>query len=110
NAVQEMFLPLLKLTRPEVRDAWAHYETGVHALFTVSMHARSEKESLKTAFSRLGEGQVALTKVCVVVPAATDCRDARAVLRELGLRFDPRRDVLLLPGTSADTLDFTGPR
>src|SRR5947207_9601331 len=28
NAVQEMFLPLLKLTRPEVRDAWAHYETG----------------------------------------------------------------------------------
>jgi 4-hydroxy-3-polyprenylbenzoate decarboxylase len=110
NAVQEMFLPLLKMTRPEVRDAWAHYETGFHALFTVSMRPRYEKESLKTAFSLLGEGQVALTKVCVVVPHDCDCRDAVAVLREIGQRFDPSRDVQILGSTSADTLDFTGPR
>lgn len=110
NAVQEMFLPLLRATRPEVADAWAHFETGFHALMTVSMRPRYEKESLKTAFSLLGEGQVALTKVCVVVPADVDCRDACAVLRALGRRFDPGRDALVLPNTSTDTLDFTGPR
>lgn len=110
NAVQDLFLPLLKLTRPEVRDAWAHYETGFHALLTVSMRPRYEKESLKTAFSLLGEGQVALTKVCIVVREDVDCRDAVAVLREIARRFDPRRDALVLPNTSADTLDFSGPR
>jgi UbiD family decarboxylase len=109
NAVQEMFLPLLKLTRPEVRDAWAHYETGFHALFTVSMQPRYEKESLKTAFSILGEGQVALTKVCVVVRADVDCRDARQVLLQMRRRFVPSRDVLIAHATSTDTLDFTGP-
>ena len=110
NAVQEMFLPLLRFTRPEVRDAWAHYETGFHALFTVSMRPRYEKESLKTAFSILGEGQVALTKVCVVVREDVDCRDARQVLLQMRRRFDPSRDVIIAHATSTDTLDFTGPR
>lgn len=110
NAVQEMFLPLLKVVRPEVRDAWAHYETGFHALFTVSMNPRYEKESIKTAFSILGEGQVALTKVCVVVRGDVDCRSARAVLGQMRRRFDPSRDVLIAHATSTDTLDFTGPR
>ena len=39
-----------------------------------------------------------------------DCRDAVAVLREMARRFDPRRDVIIVGGTSTDTLDFTGPR
>ena len=110
NAVQEMFLPLLKVARPEVRDAWAHYETGFHALFTVSMRPRYEKESLKTAFSILGEGQVALTKVCIVVREDVDCRDAKQVLLQMRRRFDPSRDVIIAHATSTDTLDFTGPQ
>jgi 3-polyprenyl-4-hydroxybenzoate decarboxylase len=110
NAVQDMFLPLLRVPRPEVRDAWAHYETGFHALLTVSMRPRYAKESLKSAFSLLGEGQVALTKACVVVREDVNCRDAVAVLREMARRFDPRRDVIIVGGTSTDTLDFTGPR
>ena len=109
-AAQEMFLPLLRMTRPEIRDAWAHYETGFHALFTISMRPRYEKESLKTAFSILGEGQVALTKCCIVVREDVDCRDVRAVLAEMRRRFVPSRDVLIAHATSADTLDFTGPR
>ncbi len=110
NAVQDMFLPILKFTRPEVRDAWAFYETGFHALFSVAMEPRYEKESIKTACSVLGEGQVSLTKVCVVVRGSVNCRDFRSILREWGRRFDPGRDAVLLPNTSADTLDFTGPR
>ena len=110
NAVQDMFLPILKFIRPEVRDAWAFYETGFHGLFAVSMRPRYEKESIKTACSVLGEGQVSLTKVCVVVRGDVDCRDFRAILREWARRFDPSRDAILLPNTSADTLDFTGPR
>jgi 4-hydroxy-3-polyprenylbenzoate decarboxylase len=110
NAVQEMFLPLLRLVRPEVRDAWAWYETGFHALLTVSMRPRYEKESLKTAFSLLGEGQIALTKACLIVRDDVDCRDIRAVLAEVRRRFDPARDVVIIPNTAADTLDFAGPR
>ncbi|MEM7246590.1 MAG: UbiD family decarboxylase [Acidobacteriota bacterium] len=110
EAVQEMFLPLLKLPRPEIRDAWAFYEAGFHALFAVSMRTRYEKESLKTAFSLLGEGQVSLTKILMVAPHDVDCRDPFALFRALGRRFDPRRDLHVFGGTSADTLDFTGPK
>ena len=109
NAVQEMFLPLLKLQRPEVRDAWAFYETGFHALFTVSMEPRYEKESIKTACSILGEGQVALTKVCVVVPAAVNCRDAGEVLRALARRFEPGPRLLDLDQHVGRHARFHGP-
>jgi 4-hydroxy-3-polyprenylbenzoate decarboxylase len=74
------------------------------------MRPRYERESLKTAFSLLGEGQVSLTKACLVVGPEVDCRDARTVLREIGRRFDPSRDAFIIPNTSADTLDFTGPK
>ena len=78
--------------------------------FAVSMRPRYEKESLKTALSLLGEGQVSLTKVLAVVPHEVDCRNAHDILDALGKRLVPSRDVHLLGGTSTDTLDFTGPR
>jgi UbiD family decarboxylase len=109
NAVQEIFTPLLRMTRPEVREVWSFYEGGFHTLLAVSMESRYRKEGIKTALGLLGEGQLSLTKCVVVVDGTTSPRSFRGLLRAIRDRFRPSRDFLLLPGTSMDTLDFTGP-
>lgn len=108
NSVQEIFTPFAKMTRPEIRDLWSFYEGGFHTLLAVSMESRYKKEGLKTALGLLGEGQLSLSKVVIVVPHGTSPRDFRAILRALRESFRPSRDFLLLPGTSMDTLDFAG--
>ncbi|MBI4605180.1 MAG: UbiD family decarboxylase [Planctomycetes bacterium] len=109
NSVQEMFTPFLRATRPEVRDLWSFYEGGFHTLLAVSMESRYRKEGVKTALGLLGEGQLSLSKVVVVVDHETPARSFRALLRAIRDRFVPSRDFLLLHGTSMDTLDFAGP-
>ncbi len=108
NSVQEIFTPLARMTRPEIRDLWSFYEGGFHTLLAVSMESRYKKEGLKSALSLLGEGQLSLSKAVVVVNHETNARDFRSLLRAIGQRFRPSRDFLLLPGTSMDTLDFAG--
>jgi 4-hydroxy-3-polyprenylbenzoate decarboxylase len=108
NAVQEMFTPFIRVTRPEVREVWSFYEGGFHTLLAVSMESRYRKEGIKTALGLLGEGQLSLTKAVVVVNHETPARSFRAILRAVRERFKPSRDFILLPGTSMDTLDFAG--
>jgi 4-hydroxy-3-polyprenylbenzoate decarboxylase len=109
NAAQEMFLPLLKLMRPELSDLWTYYEAGFHNLAVASVRQRYLKEGLKTAFWLLGEGQLSLTKFLVLTDPSVDVRRIDQVLDAIRDHFDPAEDLLLLPGTSQDTLDFTGP-
>lgn len=107
DAVQEMLLPLLKIMHPEVVDLWAYQEAGFHNLLVISVKERFEKEAVKTALWALGEGQLALSKVVVVVGPETNARSFNSVLRAIRDNFDPREDFFLLPATSQDTLDFT---
>jgi len=92
---------------PEIADMWSYYQTGFHNLLVVSVTNRFAKEGVKTALSLLGQGQLGLTKVAVLVSAGVNVKNFRAVLREIAANFDPAEDFLLLPGVPLDTLDFT---
>jgi 4-hydroxy-3-polyprenylbenzoate decarboxylase len=107
NAVQEMLLPLLKIMHPNLVDLWAYYETGFHNLAVASVKQRYAKEAIKTAFALLGQGQMSLSKCIILVDPDVNVRSFPEVLKALNKNFDPRRDLLLLPGTAQDTLDFT---
>lgn len=107
EAFQAMFGPLLRLLHPELRGLWAYYEAGFLNLTVAAVAVRYPKEAMKAAFALLGQGQLSLHKVLVLVDASVDPRDFRAVLRAIGQHFDPREDFTLLPRTSLDTLDFT---
>jgi 4-hydroxy-3-polyprenylbenzoate decarboxylase len=107
EAVQEILSPLLRLMRPEVQDVWAYYEAGFHNLLVVSVNQRYGKEAMKTAFGLLGEGQLSLSKLIILVDTQVNVRDWHAVLQAVRLNFDPHEDVLILPGVPLDTLDFT---
>ncbi len=106
-AATEMIGPLVRLLNPNVIDLWAFPEAGFHNLLGVSLRERHPREALKTAFALLGLGQLALTKVMILVREDVNCRSFRALLREVWFRFDPQRGLLLLPTAPLDTLDFT---
>jgi 4-hydroxy-3-polyprenylbenzoate decarboxylase len=107
EAINAFSKPMLQLMHPEISDFWTFFEAGFHNLLTVAVKQRHAKEGVKTALGLLGQGQLSLCKVVVLVDAGVDPRDFQAVLREAAEHFDPREDVLLLPGTPLDTLDFT---
>ncbi len=109
EALQELTLPLLKFTKPAVADLWAYPETGFHPLAVASVRERYPHEALKHALGLLGEGQLSLTKVLILVPAGVNVRDFAAVSNALWANLDPSSGLHLLAPTAQDTLDFTGP-
>ena len=108
DAAQLATKPLIRLMRKEVRDMWSYYESGFHNLLVVSVDSRYSREQMKTAFGILGEGQLSLTKVMVLVDTDTDPSDIRAVARAVSRNFRAETDFRLLARTAMDTLDFTG--
>ena len=107
EAVAQMFVGALRLLHPEIRDLWAYYEAGFHNLLAVAVGNRYAKEAKKTALGLMGTGQLALTKVIVLVDEDVDVRDRAAVFGAIARNFDPAEDFLLVPGVPLDTLDFT---
>ncbi len=107
EASQEILKPFLKMIRPEVRDLWAYYEAGFHNLLVVSVETRYTKEPIKTALGLLGEGQLGLSKVVVLVEPDVNVRSFPDVLRAIQRNFDPHNDFLLISRAPLDTLDFT---
>ncbi len=107
EATQKILGPLARLMHPEVRDIWAFYEAGFHNFLSISTRQRYGKESMKTAISLVGEGQLSLTKCAVVTGEKTNIRNFREVIRAIGENFDSHYDFLLLPNVPLDTLDFT---
>ena len=107
RAVGEIVGPLIKVVNPNIVDLFASDDAVFHNLLTVSCKERHPKEVLKTSFNLLGTGQLALTKVTLMVREEVPVRDYRRVLRELWHRFDPAERMLLIPTAPLDTLDYT---
>jgi UbiD family decarboxylase len=108
-ALQDMTVPLLRVIRPALSDVWAYPETGFHPLAVAAVRERYTHEALKHAMGLLGEGQVSLTKILIMVDPDVNVRDFAAVSRALWRNLDPVSGLHLLAPTAQDTLDFTGP-
>jgi len=107
NAVQDLLGPLIRLPHPEIRDLWSFEATGFHHLLVAASEERFEKEAMRSAFGLLGQGQLGLTKVLVMVGRGVDPRNLDAVLDAIADRFEPAEDFHLLAKVPFDTLDFT---
>ena len=106
-AAGEMIGPLIRVINPNVVDLSAYDDAGFHNLLAVALKERHPKEVLKTALALLGTGQLALTKVLVMVQEDVPVRSFSVLLRELWYRFEPEERMLLLPIGALDTLDYT---
>ena len=107
EAVAAIAGPLIRLVHPQVVALHAWFEAGFHNLLVVSARQRHRKEAVKTALALLGQGQLALTKVAIVVDPEVPVDDWDAVLEAFRAHWSAADDALLLPGVPQDTLDFT---
>jgi 4-hydroxy-3-polyprenylbenzoate decarboxylase len=104
SASVRLFLPVLRLTFPELVDIALPAEGVFHNLMFVSIRKTYPMQAYKVMYGLWGMGQMMFTKYIVVVDADVDVHNTSQVLFALGANTDPQRDCILTKGP-ADVLD-----
>jgi 4-hydroxy-3-polyprenylbenzoate decarboxylase len=105
EAVERLFLPLVKKTIPEIVDMHLPVEGVFHNLMIVAIDKRFPGHARKTMHAIWGTGQMMFTKTIVVVDRDVDVRNAAEVVWRALTAIDPERDIELVKGP-VDELDF----
>jgi 4-hydroxy-3-polyprenylbenzoate decarboxylase len=106
EAVERLFLPLVKKTIPEIVDMHLPVEGIFHNLMLVAIDKRFPGHARKTMHAIWGTGQMMFTKTIVVVDADVNVHDPREVLWKALTAIDPERDLEIVRGP-VDELDFS---
>ncbi|HBC55280.1 MAG TPA: UbiD family decarboxylase [Alphaproteobacteria bacterium] len=110
EALNEVFVPLLRQQFPEITDFWlppegCSYRIGVVAIRKA--YPGHAKRIMMGIWSFLR--QFMYTKWVIVVDDDIDIRDWKDVMWAISTRMDPVRDVTLIENTPIDYLDFASP-
>ena len=103
-AIERIFLPLMKMTHPEIVDVSMPAEGIVHNLMIVSIRKSFPGHARKVMNAIWSLGQAMFTKVLVVVDHDVNVHDYREVVWKALCAIDPERDVQFTLGP-VDTLD-----
>ncbi len=104
HATERIFLPLLKLTVPEIVDYHMPAAGIFHNLVFVSIRKEYPGQAYKVMHAMWGQGLMALSKVIVVVDADVNVQDQEEVWWIALNNIDPKRDVEFARGP-VDVLD-----
>ncbi len=105
EAVERLFLPLVKKTIPEIVDMYLPVEGIFHNLMIVSIDKRFPGHARKTMHAIWGTGQMMFEKTIVVVDKDVDLRKGPELLWRVLTAIDPERDIEFVHGP-VDELDF----
>jgi 4-hydroxy-3-polyprenylbenzoate decarboxylase len=103
-AIERVFLPLMKMTHPEIVDVSLPAEGIVHNLMIVAIRKSFPGHARKVMNAIWSLGQAMFTKVIVVVDDDVNVHDYREVVWKALCAIDPERDVQFMLGPM-DTLD-----
>ena len=103
-AIERLFLPLLKLSIPEVVDYHMPFEGIFHNLMIVSIRKQFPGHARKVMNAVWGLPQAMFCKCIVVVDEDVDVRDPREVVWKALNHIDPERDIQFSMGP-LDILD-----
>jgi 4-hydroxy-3-polyprenylbenzoate decarboxylase len=104
KAIERIFLPLLRLQLPEVRDMCMPAEGVVHNLMLVSIRKSYPGHARKVMHAIWGLGQAMFSKVIVVVDEDVDVQNVSQVAWRALNNIDPQRDIEFVLGP-VDSLD-----
>jgi 4-hydroxy-3-polyprenylbenzoate decarboxylase len=104
KAIERIFLPLMRLQLPEVRDIAMPAEGVFHNLMLVSMRKSYPGHARKVMHAIWGMGQAMFSKCIVVVDEDVDVQNAREVAWKALNNIDPQRDIEFVMGP-VDSLD-----
>ncbi len=109
-ALNEVFVPILRRTFPEIVDFYLPPEGCSYRMAIVSMRKQypgHAKRVMMGVWSFLR--QFMYTKFIVVVDDDVDARDWKEVIWAITTRVDPTRDTVMIDNTPIDYLDFASP-
>jgi 4-hydroxy-3-polyprenylbenzoate decarboxylase len=104
KAVERIFLPLMRLTIPEIVDINLPADGVFHNLMIVSIRKSYAGQARKVMNGIWALGQAMFTKVIVVVDEDCDVQDLAEVTLRAANNIDPERDIQFTLGP-VDSLD-----
>ena len=104
KAVERIFLPMMKMTIPEIVDINLPAEGVFHNLMIVSIRKSYPGQALKVMSAIWSLGQAMFTKCIVVVDEDCDVQDVGEVTLRVTNNIDPERDIQFTMGP-IDSLD-----
>lgn len=104
KAVERIFMPMIRLTVPEIVDINLPVEACFHNVAFVSIKKKYPGHAYKVMNAIWGLGGLAFTKFIFVFDEDCDVQDVASVLFRLGANCDPGRDALMSRGP-VDQLD-----
>ncbi len=104
KAVERIFLPLMRLTLPEIVDVNLPAEGVFHNLMIVSIRKSYAGQARKVMNGIWALGQAMFTKCIVVVDEDCDVQDVGEVTLRVANNIDPERDIQFTMGP-VDSLD-----
>jgi 4-hydroxy-3-polyprenylbenzoate decarboxylase len=104
KAVERIFLPLMRLTLPEIVDINLPVEGVFHNLMVVSIRKSYAGHARKVMNGIWALGQAMFTKCIVVVDEDCDVQDLGEVVLRTANNIDPERDIQFTQGP-VDSLD-----
>ncbi len=98
KAIERIFLPLMRLQLPEVRDISMPPEGVFHNLILVSIRKSYPLHARKVMHAIWGLGQAMFSKCIVVVDEDVDVQNASQVAWRALNNIDPQRDIEFVMG------------
>jgi len=104
KAVERIFLPLMRMTLPEIVDINLPVEGVFHNLMIVSIRKSYAGQARKVMNGIWSMGQAMFTKCVIVVDEVCDVQDLAEVTLRVANNIDPERDIQFTLGP-IDSLD-----
>jgi len=108
KATERLFLPLIRLTFPEIVDINLPVHGVFHNLAIVAIKKDYPAHARKIMHGLWGLGQMMFTKIIVVVDHGVNVQNLSEVAWIVGNHIDPKRDITFVDGP-VDVLDHAAP-
>ena len=108
KATERIFLQLLKVMQPEIKDMNMPPEGVFHNCVIVSIKKRYPYHAKKVMNAIWGLGLMMLSKMIIVVDEDTDVQNLSEVAWRVFNNIDPKRDITIVDGP-LDDLDHSSP-
>ena len=108
KATERLFLPLVRITLPEIVDMNLPVHGIFHNLAIISIKKEYPAQARKVMHALWGLGQMMFTKTLIIVDHDVNIHDLSEVTWVVGNNIDPKRDTVFVDGP-VDVLDHAAP-
>jgi 4-hydroxy-3-polyprenylbenzoate decarboxylase len=108
KTTERLFLPLLRVTLPEIVDMNLPVHGVFHNLAIIAIKKEYPAHARKVMHALWGLGQMMFTKILIIVDHDVNVHDLSEVSWIVGNHIDPKRDTVFVEGP-VDVLDHAAP-